>query len=84
MPTLRISRMPIRGYTVMGREKQHLKILTACAAGGAEAILWSGANRSQELLGARHVDLVGVLETNVWNGTSRVQLRLTDFRCVAR
>ncbi|HLL51528.1 MAG TPA: single-stranded-DNA-specific exonuclease RecJ, partial [Thermomicrobiales bacterium] len=27
MPTLRISRMPIRGYTVMGREKQHLKIL---------------------------------------------------------
>ena len=84
MPTLRISRMPIRGYTVMGREKQHLKILTSGAAGGAEAILWSGANRSQELLGARHVDLVGVLETNVWNGTSRVQLRLTDFRCVAR
>jgi hypothetical protein len=42
--------------------------------------MWSGANRSQELVGARHVDLVGVLETNLWNGTSRVQVHLSDFR----
>lgn len=83
VPMLRISRMPIRGYTVMGREKQHLKILTASAAHEGEAILWSGANRSRELLGARHVDLVGVLETNVWNGTPRVQMRLADFRRAA-
>ena len=85
MPVLRVSRMPIRGYTVMGREKQHLKILTASAsaANDGDAILWSGANRSQELLGARHVDLVGVLETNVWNGTPRVQMRLVDFRRAA-
>ena len=83
VPVLRISRMPIRGYTVMGREKQHLKILTASAANEGEAILWNGANRSRELLGARHADLVGVLETNVWNGTSRVQMRLADFRRAA-
>jgi hypothetical protein len=31
-------------------------------------------------VGTRHVDLVGVLETNVWNGASRVQMRLSDFR----
>jgi hypothetical protein len=42
--------------------------------------MWSGASRSHELIGARHVDLVGVLETNVWNGTSRVQVRVSDFR----
>ena len=83
VPLLRISRMPIRGYTVMGREKQHLKILTAAGANDGEAILWGGANRSRELVGARHVDLVGILETNVWNGTSRVQLRLADFRRIA-
>jgi RecJ OB domain len=64
----------------MGREKQHLKILTAGQAGPVEAILWSGAGRSQELVGVRHIDLVGVLETNVWNGASRVQMRLSDFR----
>jgi single-stranded-DNA-specific exonuclease len=80
MPILRVPRVPIRGYTAMGREKQHLKILTSGEAGPVEAILWSGARRSQDLVGARHVDLVGVLETNVWNGASRVQMRLCDFR----
>src|SRR4051812_46443007 len=80
VPVLRVLRMPIRGYTAMGREKQHLKILTSGQAGSVEAILWSGAGRSHELIGARHVDLVGVLETNVWNGASRVQIRLSDFR----
>jgi single-stranded-DNA-specific exonuclease len=80
VPMLRVLRVPIRGYTAMGREKQHLKILTAGQAGPVEAILWSGASRSRELTGARHVDLVGVLETNVWNGASRVQMRLSDFR----
>jgi single-stranded-DNA-specific exonuclease len=80
VPMLRVLRVPIRGYTAMGREKQHLKILTAGEAGPVEAVMWSGASRSQELIGARHVDLVGVLETNVWNGTSRVQVRLSDFR----
>jgi single-stranded-DNA-specific exonuclease len=80
MPMLRVLRVPIRGYTAMGRERQHLKILTAGQAGPVEAIMWSGASRSQELVGTRHVDLVGVLETNVWNGTSRVQMRLSDFR----
>jgi single-stranded-DNA-specific exonuclease len=83
VPMLRVPRVPIRGYTAMGRENQHLKILTAGEAGPVEAIMWSGANRSQELIGARHVDLLGVLETNVWNGTSRVQVRLSDFRRAA-
>jgi single-stranded-DNA-specific exonuclease len=79
-PMLRVIRVPMRGYTVMGREKQHLKVLTAGEAGPVDAVMWSGAGRSQELIGARHVDLVGVLETNVWNGASRVQVRLSDFR----
>ena len=79
---LRVLRVPIRGYSAMGRERQHLKIHTAGDAGPVEAIMWSGASRSQELVGARHVDLVGVLETNVWNGASRVQMLLSDFRRV--
>jgi single-stranded-DNA-specific exonuclease len=82
VPMLRVTRVPIRGYTVMGREKQHLKILTSGEAGPVDAVMWSGASRSQELIGARHVDLVGFLETNVWNGASRVQVRVSDFRRV--
>jgi single-stranded-DNA-specific exonuclease len=80
VPLLRISRLPIRGYTAMGRERQHLKLLASGQSGFVDAILWSGAARSRELLGARHVDVVGSLETNAWNGTTRVQLRVADFR----
>ena len=80
VPLLRVSRLPIRGYAAMGRENQHLKLLTDGPAGHVDAILWSGAGRSRELVGARQVDIVGYLETNVWNGTQRVQMRLADFR----
>lgn len=80
LPLLRVSRIPIRGYSVMGRERQHLKIHTAGRAGLVDAILWGGAARSRELVGARFVDVVGAVETNVWNGTARVQVKLSDFR----
>jgi single-stranded-DNA-specific exonuclease len=80
VPLLRISQLPIRGYSVMGRERQHLKIHTAGEAGLVDAILWGRADRSRELVGARRVDVVGNLESNVWNGNHRVQLRAVDFR----
>ena len=80
VPLLRVSRLPIRGYSTMGRENQHLKIHTSGPAGSVDAILWGGAARSRELLGARAVDIVGVLEANIWNGHARLQVRLSDFR----
>jgi len=80
LPLLRVMRLPLRGYSVMGRERQHLKIHTAGPAGLVDAILWNGAGRSRDLLGARHVDVVGHLETNVWNGSQRVQFQALDFR----
>jgi single-stranded-DNA-specific exonuclease len=80
VPLLRIKRLPLRGYSVMGRERQHLKIHTAGPAGLVDAILWNGAGRSRDLVGARHVDVVGHLESNVWNGNQRVQFQVVDFR----
>jgi len=80
VPLLRVNGLSIRAYATMGREHQHLKLLTEGAAGVVDAILWSGADRSRELLGLRRVDVAGYLETNVWNGTQRAQLRIADFR----
>lgn len=80
IPSLRVSNIPIRGYSVMGREHQHLKILTSGQAGIVDAILWNGAARSRELLGARSVDMVGALEINTWNGSRRAQFKISDFR----
>jgi single-stranded-DNA-specific exonuclease len=80
LPSLRATRVPVRGYNVMGRERQHLKIHTVGRAGMVDAILWNGAARSRELLGARCVDIVGALEVNSWNGSRRVQVKVADFR----
>ena len=79
-PVLRLRRAPLRDYSVMGSERQHLKLQIGSGFPGVSAILWSGANRSHELVGRRTVDLAGVLECNEWQGTRRVQLRLIDFK----
>src|SRR5262249_520350 len=84
VPLLRIEDLPIRGYTVIGSASQHLKVLTCGPAGPVDALLWSGAARSRELVGARSVDLVGKIETNTWNGVSRAQVKLDDFRSRGR
>lgn len=84
VPMLRVSRAPLREYMVMGREKQHLKLHIGEGGRAVEAILWNGAARSRELLGARSVDLAGTLEMNRWNGSERVQMRLADFRLPER
>ncbi len=79
-PRLRIPGSQLRDYTIMGRERQHLKLHLGEGGNAAEAILWSGAARSRELVGVRHVDVVGSLEINEWQGAARVQVRVEDFR----
>jgi single-stranded-DNA-specific exonuclease len=80
VPLLRVREAPLRDYRVMGRERQHLKLHIGQGMRAIEAVLWNGAARSRELVGARRVDLVGELETNEWNGSSRAQLRVVDFQ----
>lgn len=80
VPLLRVQGAPLREYMVMGREKQHLKLHIGDGGRAVEALLWSGAPRSRELVGARTVDLAGTLEINQWNGSERVQMRLVDFQ----
>lgn len=80
VPLFRISQAPLHEYLVMGRERQHLKMRLVTGGQPVDAILWNGAARSPELVGRRIVDVAGTLETNVWNGTTRVQVRVEDFR----
>jgi single-stranded-DNA-specific exonuclease len=76
-PLLRIQGAPLREYQVIGKERTHLKIRLR---NGVEALFWSNAGRSRELVGAREVDLVGTLETSIWNDIERAQLIVRDFR----
>ncbi len=78
-PLLRIVDAPLRDYMVMGRERQHLKLHIGRGVNAVDAVMWNGADRSRELIGAGSVDLVGTLEANQWQGTTRLQVRLADF-----
>ena len=68
VPIFRIRNARVQRYTAMGQEKQHLKITATVGGRPLEALLWSAAWRSHELLAVRTVDLVGRLEINEWNG----------------
>jgi hypothetical protein len=69
-------------YSVMGKERNHLKLLIGTGQREMEAILWRGAARSSELVGVRRVHLAGRLSINAFRGNERLQLTLEDFRRV--
>jgi single-stranded-DNA-specific exonuclease len=81
-PVLGVENARLLRYVTMGREQQHLKLTVGTSGREMEAVLWQGANRARELTLARHVDLVGTLSINAWNGMERLQLILKDFRRV--
>ncbi|CAA9574068.1 MAG: RecJ [uncultured Thermomicrobiales bacterium] len=80
VPIFRIRDARVQRYTSMGQEKQHLKITVTVGGQPLEALLWSAAWRSSELLAVRTIDLVGRLEINEWNGRERLQMIAEDFR----
>lgn len=79
-PTFGVQHARLLRYTVMGKEKQHLKLTIGTSGREMEAILWRGAGRSSELVRTTHVHLAGTLGINRFNGVERLQIVLKDFR----
>ncbi len=67
-------------YDTMGRDNVHLKLTLGTRGRELQAIMWGGAHRSSELVGATHVDVCGELGINTWQGTSTLQMIMQDFR----
>lgn len=80
IPHVRIRGMRLDRYATMGRDNSHLRLNLLLGRKSLTGLLWGGAERSRELLGARVVDVVGILEINRWNGRESLQLVLDDFR----
>lgn len=79
LPHVRIRGMRLDRYSTMGRDNSHLRLNLLLGRKSLTGLLWGGAERSRELLGARTVDVVGILEINHWNGRESLQLVLDDF-----
>lgn len=64
----------------MGKELQHARLMVRDATGSAEAVWWNCAGKP---LPAGRFDIAFAPERNDYNGQSRLQLRLLDWRPAA-
>jgi single-stranded-DNA-specific exonuclease len=78
-PIIRIRNAQLTQYTTMSDGK-HLKLLVKAGSRRFEAIQWQGGWRSSQLVTARTLDLAGKLDINEFNGSTRLQMILDDFR----
>lgn len=80
IPHIRVRGARLDRYSTMGRDNSHLRLNLYVGRRSLTGLLWGGADRSRELLGARLVDVVGMLEINRWQGRESLQLILDDVR----
>ncbi len=57
-----------------------LRLRLASAIGEIQAIAWNAAHRAHELTLSQPVDVVFRVERDEWQGASRLQAKVTDFR----
>ncbi|MCO5216867.1 MAG: single-stranded-DNA-specific exonuclease RecJ [Thermomicrobiales bacterium] len=79
-PTFGARQARLISYTTMGQDGSHLKLMLGTRGRELQAILWGGAHRSKELVGATHVDVCGKLSVNTFQGQRNLQMLLEDFR----
>ncbi|MGC4105512.1 MAG: single-stranded-DNA-specific exonuclease RecJ [Thermomicrobiales bacterium] len=82
IPHVRVRSVRLDRYSTMGKDGSHLRLNLLIGRRSLTALLWGGAERSRELIGARLADVVGILEINRWQGRESLQLVLDDFRVV--
>lgn len=80
LPVFGVPKARLMYVNTMGADNAHLKLTLGTRGKELQAIMWGGGHRSAELVGATHVDVCGELGVNTWQGVSRLQLLMQDFR----
>lgn len=83
-PTFLSRNVLVREKRVMGKEGKHLRLILQGGEVGKvlEAIAFGMGDRSSELKEEDYIDIVYTLDENTWKGTTRLQLKIKDFRPV--
>lgn len=76
-PYFLLKNVQLADVRAVGAEKTHLQ----CSIHGVQAIGFSLASRSPEL--AEPVDVICMLQTNTWQGTTKAQVQIIDFKVAA-
>ena len=70
----------------LGKEQQHLKLILRFAQDdyqSYEALAWNKGFLAADLKSGQRLDVAYNLELNTWNGRSKIQLKLKDFKARA-
>ncbi len=81
-PVFLLKNMTVREVRMVGNGNKHLKLILSPADGGAkrwEAIAFGLGERFPDLQIGERIDVVVQLDENVWNGESRLQLKVIDL-----
>ncbi|HEV2108211.1 MAG TPA: single-stranded-DNA-specific exonuclease RecJ [Thermomicrobiales bacterium] len=79
-PLLLLRDVEISRYTVMGRDKSHLKLFIRINGREVPVLAWGAADRSHEFMKHRAWDLAITVGEDHWNGQARLHIEAKDFR----
>lgn len=81
-PVFLSRRVLVREKRVMGSEGKHLRLILQGGEVGRvfEAVAFGMGERSQEIREEDYIDIVYSINMNEWKGSSRLQLKIKDFR----
>jgi single-stranded-DNA-specific exonuclease len=79
-PVFLIRNIQVRQYEAIGQDRSHLRLVLGTPRGNVKAVAFGAAARSRELVLTRNLDLAACLNLDRWNGHTRVDLEVKDFR----
>jgi single-stranded-DNA-specific exonuclease len=82
-PVLRLRRVQMREWQCVGQNQEHLRLMLAGPRQIVPAIFFGATNRVAELQRAGMLDLAVSLSVDRWNGDTRLNVEVKDFRATS-
>lgn len=80
-PTFSSTGVKVKGYKLLGKEKNHLKLqLMQGNSQVIDAIAFKMGNLSENLNESDIIDIAYTIDLNTWNGNSNIQLKIKDIK----
>lgn len=79
-PLLLVRNLRVMKWDVIGQDRRHLRLTLQTPRGTVRAVAFGAADRSREFLLNPTIDVAAYLNLDQWNGQTRLDLEIKDFR----
>ncbi|GEL77483.1 single-stranded-DNA-specific exonuclease RecJ [Tenuibacillus multivorans] len=81
-PYFQMSHLTLREARKIGANKNHVKITALSDDERIEMVGFQLGHVADQLTPGCHIDVVGEIEVNEWNGHRKLQMKIKDLRCL--